>query len=547
MAGPRPGHDSFGLPFPPGAFESSGACRSRRRALPKSPMKKTQSVVAAGHALTAGAAAEILADGGNAFDAAIAGVCMSFVAEAVFASPGGGGFLMARDAGRRDAKLFDFFVETPLKRRAETDVSFFPIRADFGAATQEFHIGLGSSATPGLAQGLFAMHEAYARLPMKRLVEPAVRAAKQGFPLTRFQAYLFTVIAPILKESPEVRAIFAPGGELLKEGATFRNEGLAETLEWLAEDGARLFTDGDIGQAIAAQSRDRGGHLTLEDLKRYEVRLREPLLWGFGGASVALNPPPSAGGALIAFGLSYLAGLVEAGGMIDARALGAAMTATNDARRAHGHDLAARLVSGALAREIAAASAAAAAPQAYRGTTHISVIDGDGNAAAVSLSNGEGNGFIVGNHGFMLNNMLGEEDVAGGAPGVWPEGVRMSSMMAPAILLEPDGTVTALGTGGSNRIRTAILQVVVNLLARRMSVEDAVAAPRLHVERCGTVSFEPGFSEAEEAALRAHGEKAKAWPDRNLFFGGVHVARWHEKRGAEGAGDPRRQGTAVVL
>ncbi len=100
----------------------------------------------------------------------------------------------------------------------------------------------------------------------------------------------------------------------------------------------------------------------------------------------------------------------------------------------------------------------------------------------------------------------------------------MSSMMAPAILLEPDGTVTALGTGGSNRIRTAILQVVVNLLARRMSVEDAVAAPRLHVERCETVSFEPGFSEAEEAALRAHGEKAKAWPDRNLFFGGVHVA-----------------------
>jgi gamma-glutamyltranspeptidase/glutathione hydrolase len=122
-------------------------------------MSKGHSVVAVGHALTADAAAEILADGGNAFDAAIAGVCMAFVAEAVFASPGGGGFLMARQAGRDTVKLFDFFVETPLKRRKADEVSFFPIEANFGPATQEFHIGLGSSATPGIAQGLFAMHE----------------------------------------------------------------------------------------------------------------------------------------------------------------------------------------------------------------------------------------------------------------------------------------------------------------------------------------------------------------------------------------------------
>jgi gamma-glutamyltranspeptidase/glutathione hydrolase len=192
-------------------------------------------------------------------------------------------------------------------------------------------------------------------------------------------------------------------------------------------------------------------------------------------------------------------------------------------------------------------AATATAPRAYRGTTHISVIDAAGNAAAVSLSNGEGNGFIVGDHGFMLNNMLGEEDVVDGAPGEWREGVRMSSMMAPTIILEADGTVTALGTGGSNRIRTAILQVAVNLLAHRLAVDAAVLAPRLHVERCGTVSFEPGFSEEEEAALRSMARESKAWPERNLFFGGVHVARWHEKRGAHGVGDPRRQGSAIVV
>ena len=139
---------------------------------------------AAGHALTAEAAAEILEDGGNAFDASLAGVFMAFVAEAVFASPGGGGFLMAREARGRTA-LYDFFAETPLRRREGDEVSFFPIHADFGPAKQEFHIGLGSSATPGLAPGLFAIHEELCRLPMQRLVEPAVRAARAGFPLSR--------------------------------------------------------------------------------------------------------------------------------------------------------------------------------------------------------------------------------------------------------------------------------------------------------------------------------------------------------------------------
>lgn len=505
-------------------------------------MSKARSVVAAGHALTAEAAAEILADGGNAFDAAIAGVCMSFVAEAVFASPGGGGFLMARQAGRREAKLFDFFVETPLKRRR--DVSFFPIHADFGPATQEFHIGLGSSAAPGVAQGLFAMHDALGRLPMTRLVEPAVSAGRAGFLLNAFQAYLFTVIAPILKESEGARALFAPGGKLLEAGDTFRNEGLAETLAWLAEDGARLFVDGDIGQAIAAQSRELGGHLTAHDLNDYRVQLRDPLVWSYGGSSVALNPPPSSGGALIAFGLSFLEAMSQTGTAIDARALHAAMTATNAARAAHGDALPVRLADGRLANEI---RKSAQHPPGYRGTTHISVIDGEGNAAAVSLSNGEGNGFVVGNHGFMLNNMLGEEDLASGDLDAWREGLRLSSMMAPTIILEPDGTVTALGTGGSNRIRTAILQVAVNLLTHGMSLEDAVQAPRLHVERCGTVSFEPGFSEDEDAAFRAHGESARAWPDRNLFFGGVHAARWHQSRGAVGAGDPRREGATITV
>jgi gamma-glutamyltranspeptidase/glutathione hydrolase len=507
-------------------------------------MSNTKGVVAAGHELTARAGAEILEDGGNAFDAALAGVFMTFVAEAVFSSPGGGGFLMARRDGSDSVKLFDFFTETPRRCRQANEVAFFPIYADFGPAKQEFYIGLGSSATPGAVPGLFLWHEALCTLPMKRLIEPAVRAARIGFALTEFQAYLFTVIAPILTASGGVSKIFAPSGKLMKAAGTFRNEGLAETLEWLAEDGARLFVDGDVGKAIVAQSRSLGGHLTSDDLKHYRVELREPLYWRHRDATVALNPPPAASGPLIAFGLAYIEALQGVGGKIDAIALKRAMEATNEARITHGEGLAARLAGGVLARELREAQRH---PQAYRGTTHVSVIDAKGNAASVSLSNGEGNGYIVGNFGFMLNNMLGEEDLAAGGLHALREDTRLSSMMAPTIILEADGTVTALGTGGSNRIRTAILQVAVNLLDHGMSLQDAVEAPRLHVERDGKTSFEPCLPEAAQSEFLALGEKAHAWPAQNLFFGGVHAARRHPGERMEGAGDPRRQGHARVV
>jgi gamma-glutamyltranspeptidase/glutathione hydrolase len=504
-----------------------------------------KNVVAAGHRLTADAAAEILQDGGNAFDAALAATFMTFIAEAVFASPGGGGFLMARRAGSDSLRLFDFFTETPLKRRPAREVDFFPIHADFGTAKQEFHIGLGASATPGVVPGLFAIHEALCRLPIKRLVEPAVRAGRAGFPLSAFQAYLFTVIAPILTASASVASIFAPGGRLMAAGETYRNPELAECLEWLAEDGARLFVDGDVGRTIVDESRAGGGQLEHDDLTRYRVELREPLYWRHRGASVALNPPPAASGALIAYGLAFLEALAEHGRAIDARALRAAMEATNTARATHGNDaLAQRLAGGALAGEL---RKAARNPAAYRGTTHVSVIDADGNAAALSLSNGEGNGHVVGRFGFMLNNMLGEEDLSSGRLGDWREGVRLASMMAPTIILQPDGAVTALGTGGSNRIRTAILQVAVNLLDDGMGLEAAVNAPRLHVERDGHVNFEPGLPEPVERELLALGERARAWPEPNLYFGGVHAARRSAKGGVEGAGDPRRQGVARIV
>ncbi|MGI9383586.1 MAG: gamma-glutamyltransferase [Methyloligellaceae bacterium] len=507
-------------------------------------MGSDKGVVAAGHQLTADAAAEILGDGGNAFDAALAGMMMACVPEVVFASIGGGGFLMAHVAETGGTQLFDFFAQTPRRKRAESELDFYEITADFGPAAQEFHIGAGSTAVPGFAQGLFAVHERLCRLPMARLAAPAAKAARDGVTLTDFHAYLFTIVAPILTASEGARGIFAPEGHLLEGGETYRNPDFAETLEALAEEGPRLFTEGEVARAIAAESQEHGGHLSLEDLGAYRVETREPLIWRHGDATVALNPAPAASGALVAFGLGLLEGLTGDGQAPGPLELAATMAETNRARAKQGNALASLTDPDVIAQHLA--QLAAHAP-ATRGTTHISVIDGEGNAAAATITNGEGNGYMLNRFGFMLNNMLGEEDLNPNGFHGWQPDTRLSTMMAPTIVRAADGSITAMGSGGSNRIRTAILQVIVNLLDHGLTLDAAVDAARLHVEKTGQLSFEDQLAPDARAALLATYPDAHAWPEPNLFFGGVHTARRHADGRLEGAGDPRRCGVAILV
>lgn len=499
-------------------------------------------VVAAGHQVTAEAAAEILQDGGNAFDAVIAGLLAACVPEVVLASLGGGGFLMAHVAERKSTTLYDFFVDTPRIKRSEAEQDFRSITVDFGPQTQDFQIGLGATATPGMVPGLFAIHQDLARLPMSRLVEPGVRAARQGVPQSAYQSYLFSIIPEILSGDPKAAKWFAPTGEMLAEGETLKNEALAETFAWLAEDGARLFVDGPIGQHIVRQSRERGGHLTAHDLESYRVVRRQPLRQNFLGAEVALNPAPAASGPLIAFSMALLASL-DVDVRRDTARLADVIDRTNQVRESL-QEMPPKIADDIV---VAHLNAMKHHPSAPRGTTHISVIDKDGNAAAATVSNGEGNGTMVGDYGFMLNNMLGEEDLNPKGFHLWRPGVRMSTMMAPTLVTERDGRVTALGTGGSNRIRSAVLQVMLALLDQGLSVDAAVVAPRLHVEKCGNASFEGQFSESAQQRILGAYPNARIWPDPSMFFGGVHVARRAADTTFEGVGDARRAGHAVIV
>jgi gamma-glutamyltranspeptidase / glutathione hydrolase len=500
-------------------------------------------VVAAGHPVTASAAAEVLSAGGNAFDAAIAGLFAATVAEPVLASLGGGGFLMAQRADQKTTLLYDFFVDAPRQKLPVDGLDFRNVLVDFGTQTQEFHIGVGASAVPGFVPGLFAVHGDLGTLPMPELVAPAVRDARAGVIMTDYQGYLFSIIPPILSGDPAAADIFAPAGALLSPGGSLVNSRLADTLEALGQEGERLFTDGEIGQAIVRQSRALGGHLRHADLGGYAVYRRQPLNVTFDSAAVALNPAPSAGGPLIGYGLGLLDRMTKE----ERRSsvwLARVMAATNAVRR-HTIDAGRNIESRSdLQQQL---EEMRDRYQAARGTTHISVIDAVGNVASATVSNGEGNGVMVDDYGFMLNNMLGEEDLNPAGFHGWQPGQRLASMMAPTILTSREGSQVALGSGGSNRIRSAVLQVTLAMLDRGLGCTEAVASPRLHVEKCGNLSFEAQLPDQEKHGLLLDYPEAREWPQPNMFFGGVNVVARHPDGSMDGAGDPRRQGAALVV
>lgn len=495
--------------------------------------------VAAGARPVAEAAAEVLRAGGNSADAAVCGALVACVAEPALASLYGGGFLMARETSGK-VGLLDFFVETPRRKAAIGEVDLREVAADFGSARQVFHIGAGSVATPGVPRGLMEAHRRLGRAPFRELVGPAIRLAKEGAGLSAFQAEVLAIIGPIVAASPAALATFGDGTGPLKAGAVYRNEALADVLETFALEGDRFLIEGEPAQALVGMA---GTHLTALDLKRYEARWREPLEEARGAWRLHLNPPPSLGGALVAFALRLIRsedGPAETALALEATArarIEAALdrNAVAGAARLLAPDLAARYEAELRGRRAAIA-----------GTTHISVIDSAGMAAALTLSNGSGSGLIVPGTGIMPNNMLGEEDLVGAAIEDWEPGARLASMMAPTIVTRSDGSVLVLGSGGSARIRSALALTLSRLIDREMRLEDSVAAPRVHAERWPEADFEDRVGEEARARLLSAFPEARGWAADSMFFGGVHAARREAKGAVEAAADHRRDGWAIT-
>lgn len=504
-------------------------------------MTDARGVVAAGHPVSAEVGSLILAEGGNAVDAAVASVLASFTSESALTGLGAGGFMIVGGAGRTPV-VFDFFVSAPgLGGHPRTgDLEPVPVHFD-SETTQVFNAGAASCGVPGMAAGLEVAIERFGSVTMSDLVRPAIRLARDGVPLNRQQAYVLRILEPIYTSTPEARAIYAPEGKYLGEGDFFRFPDLALALERLGEEGAASLYRGEVAEEIESYVTARGGILSAEDMAAYRVIEREPVMAGFREREVLTNPPPSAGGILIARSLALLekigrCGTVELVEVMDL------------ANRARGGEFAERLDDPAFAGEFlseGSLEAALASSDRLGSTTHLAAIDSDGLCASVTCSNGTGSGMVIPGTGIHLNNMLGEEDLNPLGFHRHRPGVRIGSMMSPTLVMEGESVVAGLGSAGSNRIRSAVLQTTVNLVAHSMPPQQAVDAPRVHIEN-ELLQAEPGVDPEALAILEDSGLEVFRWAERNLFFGGVQIVTRDPATGAfAGGGDPRRGGSVA--
>jgi gamma-glutamyltranspeptidase / glutathione hydrolase len=510
-------------------------------------MNPNHGVVAAGHQKTAEAGIEMLRNGGNAFDAAVAASLASFVTESALTSAAGGGFLLAHTQSG-DNTLFDFFTQTPRQKRNTQEIDFYPVEVDFGGAIQEFQVGLGSMAVPGNIAGLFHVHQRLGRLPLSVVAEPAIHYAKNGLKLNPFQYYCLTsIIKPIIIDEREGQLYYRPTGSIIEPDIVLYQQEFADTLTHLVQIGAKEFYQGEIAHNLVKDCQKLGGHLTLDDLKNYQVIERKPLLINYRGDVLLTNPHPSSGGTLIAFALKLLAKIdlteIGFGNTEHLETLAQIMQLTNEARK-DGYD------DNLYQENIADKFLDDQHLEQYRqqlttnkwgSTTHLSVIDEEGNAASVTTSNGEGSGYVIPGTGIMVNNMLGEEDLNPQGFHQWQKNVRISSMMSPTILLKDNQPEIVLGSGGSNRIRTAILQVISNIIDFKMPVQEAVDSPRVHWEN-QIFHIEPGFDQNVNKVTIPTDNQLVHWQQKNLFFGGVHTVSKNSEGLLEGASDHRRDG-----
>lgn len=486
------------------------------------------SAVAAGSTGAVAAAVRILREGGNAVDAAVAAGVAATVAEPALTSLGGGGFCLYAAPGEAP-QLLDFFVDVPGLGGTSGDPLVQTVVVDFArtgsaatASEQVFHGGWGTVAVPGCFAGYVEAHRRWGRLPIAAVVAPAARSARRGIALDPVQVVFLHLVEDLLALTPQSRDLFASA----QSTGRFASPALADLLDAIVSGEIVGPHDEAYAEHLLAASHAGGGLLTREDLAAYSARARTPLAVTHREASVWTNPPPSFGGAIVVDALSRLDDLPPMDSPRAWAAVADALAAATLDRRAAG--------------------------QVSTGTTHVSVVDAEGGVAALTTSNGSGSGTLVPGWGVTLNNMLGEEDLNPGGPGAIAPGTRMSSTMSPTLLDLPDGSRTVMGTGGSERIRSALLCVLLRLIDQGSDLGAAIAAPRLHLNPPGPVHVEGGLPDAQVRALGLIAEHRgwgglEEWPSANLFFGGVHAARREADGSVTAVGDARRSGVAAVV
>ena len=455
--------------------------------------------IAGGHKDTVESAKNILKDGGNAFDAAIAGVFASMSSEYLYTGAASGGAMLVKKNGF-SADIIDFFVETPPINPSKVK-DFKAINADFGDTKQEFNIGAGSVGIPGALPGLIHIHKEYGSLPFSVLVEQAIDLSKKGCLISKNQEYLSEVLSPIISSSKVLESLFIKDGSLLKEGDLFINTEFASFLDQFLYEDATTFYRHEVCP-LFYNSFKEGGIIELKNLQEYTPKKRTPLELKYRGHQIFMNPEPSTGGTLINAGLKQLSGL----DVVSKQDIEGAL---HKIKKFKDQDM-------------------------VGSTTHLSVIDKENNVASVTTTNGVGAGFTVPGTGIMPNNMLGEKHLNINGFHNWKSQQRIPSNICPTLIVDKNNNLTTLGSAGSSRIISATLSVISNLLNNEMSLKRSISKSRIHLEG-DTLHCEPSDSHPKYKT-----ENVVIWEAKNMYFGGVNACSSFES-----VGDERRSGESV--
>lgn len=525
------------------------------------------SAVASAHPLATEAGHEILQQGGNAFDAAVAVSAVLAVVEPYSSGIGGGGFWLLHRASDGFETMVDGRERAPLAAHRDLYLD------EQGQVISGLSInGPLAAGIPGEPAALVHLSQRFGRLPLAQALAPAIRIAREGFPVDAYYLRMAGWRLEQLRANPAAAAVFLHEGELPQAGAMIRQPDLARTLELLAEKGAAGFYQGEVAERLVAGVKSAGGIWELKDLAAYKVVEREPVRGSYQGLRITSAAPPSSGGVALVTMLNILQGfnlprveepqrthlIVEA--MRRAYRDRADYLGDPDFVDIPVDALTHPWYAAGLARDIqldkASPSVGNLARDEGEDTTHFSILDREGNrvAATLSINYPFGSCFMVEGTGVLLNDEMDDFSASPGVPNVYglvgaeanaiAGGKRMLSSMSPTFV-EDEGRVAILGTPGGSRIISMVLLGILEL-ADDKGAQAWVERPRFHHQYLpDRIQLEPdAMNQTLRDQLKAMGHKLEALDRR---YGNMQAILWDKRSGrVEAASDPRGIGSADI-
>lgn len=467
--------------------------------------------IAAGHQATTQTAEEILKAGGNAYDACVASFFTACVAEPAMASLGAG-CLIVHKTQQGGFKFVDGFCDTPSRKLQEHNL--IPIEVRFDDEVEFYYGGKDSVAIPGVVKSLFHLIEKYGSIPMRELVQPAMRLANEGIELNEFERYDLQLLSNVFQIHPLHKEMFFVDGEIKPVGAKIGLPGFSDCLDFLSREGERAFYEGEILDDLFKEVAESS--LSKNDFESFRIFEKDALSYPFKNGVAYLPNIPSKGGYILA-------------ALLNEEVEGDFLKRNYEVRHCDADLERLKKYSGIAPRtnnDIPSRS----------GTSHLNIVDRNDNMISMSFSIGEGSGVVIGSTGIHMNNMLGEPSLLPKGLHSWIPNTRLTSMMTPTMVKHDQG-ILILGSGGADRIPYMLAQTIENRLNKNLPLAESVERGRFNITN-DTLHSERDLENTLTLPM-------KVWENKSLYFGGVHAV---EKNGMElnALGDFRRHGHAIV-